>query len=147
MEVWELRYILESTVAGIAAERATDEEISEIQRTMRDYELNVKQGIDESLTIVASQNFHNSVVKAAHNEILLDMFENVSSLLSMSREVSMKVEGSSNRAVEYHARIAQAIANRDVKRAKNEMERHLLDVKNDLLISLECLENDEKVVS
>jgi DNA-binding FadR family transcriptional regulator len=102
----------------------------------------VEQGVEESLVIVSSQNFHNMVAKAAHNRVLLDVLENVSNLLSMSREVSMKVENSTHRAAQYHKRIARAIAERDVPQAKSEMEKHLLDVKNDLLISLECLENN-----
>jgi GntR family transcriptional repressor for pyruvate dehydrogenase complex len=110
---------------------------------MRDYVQNVEEKSDESLIIAASQRFHNSIARAAHNEVLLDVLESVSNLLSMSRETTIKVEGSNDRAVEFHTRIAEAIADRDPKRAKTAMEEHLLDVKNDLLISLECEEGSE----
>lgn len=142
MDVWELRYILEVEMAGIAAERATDEEIADIWSAFGIYEQDVKQGNSEAMTITATQNFHSAVAEASHNEVLCDMLESISSLLSMSREVSIKVEGSSDRAVEFHRRIAQAIADRDSERAKSEMRKHLLDVKNDLVISLDRLKND-----
>jgi GntR family transcriptional repressor for pyruvate dehydrogenase complex len=143
MDVWELRYIVETTVAGIAAERATNDEIADICQAMRDYVQNVREKSDESFIIAASQRFHNAIARAAHNEVLVDVLENVSSLLSMSRETTIKVEGSNDRAVEFHTKIAQAITDRDSKRAKILMEEHLLDVKNDLLISLECEEGSE----
>ena len=136
MELWELRYILEVQVAGLAAERATDEEIAEIWAAFEKYENNVKEGGNNAATIHSTQNFHNMIAKAAHNDMLMDMLESIANLLSLSREKSIQVKGSSIRAAGYHRKIAQAIADRDARRVKAAMREHLLDVKRDLIAYL-----------
>ena len=144
MSVWELRYVLETAMAGMAANRATDDEIADIWEAYTKYEENVKSEDNDSETISATQDFHSSVARAVHNDVLMHMLENVSNLLSMSRMVSIQVEGSSERAMDFHKRIALAIGDRNARRAKEVMKEHLLDVKSDLLISLERMDKHIK---
>lgn len=142
MELWELRYLLEVQVAGLAAERATDGEIADIWAAFQKFETNVEKGDDNAAIIESTQSFHNIIAKAVHNDMLMDMLESISNLLSLSRETSIQIEGSSLRAVRYHRRIAQAIADRDVEQAEACMRDHLLDVKRDLMAYLERQEED-----
>lgn len=133
MEVWELRYIIEAEVAGLAAARATDEEIEAIQRAASIYEKSVVAGESAQETIEATSSFHNEVAQAAHNTVLMRVLADVANLLVQSRKYSIQVEGSSERASAHHRRIANAIAERNVSGAREAMRQHLLDVQTDLL--------------
>jgi len=133
MEVWELRYIIEVAVAGLAAERATDTEIENIQQAAEHYEKSVLDGTNPNETIESTQKFHNEIARAAHNAVLMDVLEDISNLLTQSRESSIQVEGSSERATSHHRRIANAISDHNVPGAKEAMREHLLDVQRDLL--------------
>jgi GntR family transcriptional repressor for pyruvate dehydrogenase complex len=133
MEVWELRYIIEVEIAGLAAARATEEEIENIQKASDLYENHVFAGSSDEETISSTQNFHNEIARAAHNAVLMSVLAGVSNLLTQSREYSIQVEGSSERASTHHRRIANAIADHNVSGAKEAMRQHLIDVQNDLL--------------
>jgi DNA-binding FadR family transcriptional regulator len=68
----ELRQVLEETSASLAAVRATEEDLSEIQAALE--EMTTKE-TDLDTTIEADLRFHRAVVKAAHNaylEMVLD---------------------------------------------------------------------------
>lgn len=144
MEIWELRYVLEVAIAGMAAERATEDEINDIWNACHIYEQQVVAGDDEDRTIDATQEFHNVIAKAAHNEVMMSMLANVSDMLVMSRKVSIRVPGSSIRAMNFHTKISQAVSDRDVELVKSIMAEHLMDVKSDLMISLDEMEKDQE---
>ena len=68
----ELRQVLEETSASLAAVRATDQDLSEIEAALEGM-TNEEANLDE--TIEADLRFHRAVVKAAHNaylEMVLD---------------------------------------------------------------------------
>lgn len=133
LDVWELRYIIEAEVAGLAAARATDAEIAVIQKAASVYEHSVEVGDSNEETIEATNSFHNQVAIAAHNDVLMRVLADISNLLTQSRQYSIQVEGSSERASTHHRRIANAIADRNVSGAREAMRQHLLDVREDLL--------------
>jgi len=68
----ELRQVLEETSASLAAVRATEQDLSEIQAAL---EQMTSKEADLDTTIEADLRFHRAVVKAAHNaylEMVLD---------------------------------------------------------------------------
>jgi Transcriptional regulators len=143
LEIWELRYVLEVAIAGMAAERATEEETERIWNAYLSYESNADSDIDPDQIIASTQSFHNTVAEAVHNSVLMGTLENVSGLLRKSRIASIQVEGSSARAAHFHKGIAEAIVKKDVEQAQEAMREHLLDVKKDLLAYLEKLDAQE----
>lgn len=68
----ELRQVLEETSASLAAVRATEEDLSEIEAALKGM---MSEDADLETTIEADLRFHRAVVKAAHNlylEMILD---------------------------------------------------------------------------
>jgi len=68
----ELRQLLEETTASLAAVRASDEDLNEIEEALRGMK---EDGLDLDETIAADLRFHRAVTRAAHNryfEIVLD---------------------------------------------------------------------------
>jgi GntR family transcriptional repressor for pyruvate dehydrogenase complex len=139
LNVWDVRYILEVEIAGMAATLATDGEIKEILNSFDNYVSNVKGDASAEQIISSTKDFHTQIAKATHNPVLVGILANISDLLTKSRESSIQVEGSSERASEYHRRIAQAIAKRDRELAKQCMREHLEDVRRDLIQYFETL--------
>lgn len=68
----ELRQVLEETTASLAAVRATEADLEQIEAALNDMK---QEGIDLDGTVAADLRFHRSVMIAAHNryiEIVLD---------------------------------------------------------------------------
>eukprot|EP01037_Dinobryon_pediforme_P001274 gene1274-1289_t len=73
-EIYEVRAALEGFAARLAAERATDEELQEINRNHLDYiEFVANEGIDPQIS--HNDLFHELVIKAARNQHLYDQIK------------------------------------------------------------------------
>lgn len=145
MQLWEIRNVLEVEAAGLAAERATEAEILEIHKAFEAYKNNIDNENSNARTVQLSFRFHSLIAEATHNEMLVDMLGSIADMLTRAREKSIQVEGSNTRAVNYHRQLSEAIASRNVKRAKSAMKSHLLDVKCDLIAYLEQKGEDIEV--
>lgn len=136
MEIWELRYILEVESAGLAAERATTANMDAIRDAFFEYERAVAESDIGSRLVESTKAFHNAIAASVNNKTLMEFLESISDLLSLSREKTMQVKGSSERAVKYHRALMDAICSRDSEKAKQIMREHLLDVKQDIELYL-----------
>ncbi len=143
IKIWELRYIIEVETAGLAAERATDAEIAEIEAALQNYGEQVANGASRESLSEAGEKFHEAITKAAHNEILTDTLDGLSGLLDMTRDFSNQIEGSTGRAVTGHLRILQTIAEHDSEGARLAMKEHLLKTREDLQEYFSSLESDQ----
>lgn len=125
--IYEVRAALESEAAGLAAARATDEEVHSILETGQAH-LFSKAPTQEA-RIDANEMFHGQVIAAAHNMRLIEMLRrNVTyfnvrfALFSFTEELEMSGE--------HHARLAKAIANRDSAAARSIGHEHVMHALN-----------------
>ena len=135
-EIWQVRYILETAAAGIAAERATQEDITSLRETFLQYETLVRQGAADGDIVEATMAFHSAIIRATHNYVLQDIVENMSDLMRFTRNKTQTVSDSGARAVEHHKKLLLAITSRDPDCAKECMREHLLDVRRDIRVYL-----------
>jgi DNA-binding FadR family transcriptional regulator len=109
LDVYEVREALEVQAARLAAERRTDDDLVEIDRTLREREQARAAGEVEPF-VDADLAFHGAVVAAAHNALLDEMF---SSFLGVLREalvtVVQEVVIDEVDAADAHAALAAAI--------------------------------------
>src|ERR1044071_8958749 len=101
----EARRLLEPELASLAAERATDEELIEIENIVHQMEENSQHGEDFADLDV---QFHRSIARAARNPILFQTMEGVSDLFLESRRAILLDPNALLRALRYHALIAEA---------------------------------------
>jgi len=124
-QMYEARRILEVGAAGLAAERATPdqiatlaEEVASLFETMHDAKRFLVHDID----------FHRTVASASGNPILTSLVEMVSGLYYERRRQT--AEQASDRdlsdAAEAHRRIYRAIRARDASEARKAMHDHLV---------------------
>jgi GntR family transcriptional repressor for pyruvate dehydrogenase complex len=125
LEMYEARRILEVGAAGLAAERASDEQLAKLAE-----DVEALYGAIESpqVFLVRDINFHRSVAAASGNPIVASLMEMVSALYYDRRRQT--AERASERdlrdAAEAHRRIYDAIRQRDADAARRAMNEHLL---------------------
>jgi len=128
----EVRQILETKMAGLAAKKADKEDILEIEKKLKNFELQVKQGkegTNESL------EFHLSIARATKNVIFFRLLNQLKILLVQSGRLSSKSKERPLIALKQHFEIFEAIRKKDVKRAEEVMANHLEGIRNIFKIS------------
>jgi GntR family transcriptional regulator, transcriptional repressor for pyruvate dehydrogenase complex len=129
-ELLEIRQILEVEIAGLAAERATEEDVSAM-RVQLDRMLAL---IDAPEGYVdADVEFHALLARAARNGVLLTMLDPIVDLLRASRRVSAsRRPGSALRALGEHEEILRRVEAGDAEGARREMRSHLANTVKDI---------------
>jgi GntR family transcriptional repressor for pyruvate dehydrogenase complex len=124
-DVFEARRILEVGAAGLAAERATPEQLA----TLADEVASLFASLnDRQVFLVHDINFHRGVAAASGNPIVASLVEMVAALFYEQRRTTAEraVDRNLRDAADAHRHIYQAIRGRDVDRARRLMHDHLL---------------------
>ncbi len=129
MELFEMRRMIEPQLAYLAAERATEEEISMLEKALALQEEEIGRG--ESGTDV-DKNFHYIMARATKNKALLRITDNIMDLLAESREQYLQVEGRPQKSILRHREVLDAIRAGDRDRAEEVMREHLMDIEASL---------------
>lgn len=128
-ELLEVRGILETEIAGLAAERADAEDVAAMR-----VQLDRMRGSIEAPEgyVDADVAFHASLARAARNDVLLTMFEPAVELLRASRQFSAARPGNALRALGEHEKILKRIQDGDAAGARKEMRLHLANTAEDI---------------
>lgn len=125
----EVRRILEVAIAGLAAERRTDQDLAALKENIERMAEVGRQGlsyVDEDV------RFHELLVRATKNALLERLMYPIAGLLYESRCRTASVPGSFVNADKGHREILEAVRRRDKRAAEQAMERHLEMVAADL---------------
>jgi GntR family transcriptional regulator, transcriptional repressor for pyruvate dehydrogenase complex len=117
----EARVALETLAAALAALRATETEIDNLER------LNIEHGAAEDTAELVStdQAFHAAIMAAARNRFVSGAYEVLISELTDFREKTLALPWASERSVKGHAAIVRAIRGRVPVAAREAMAEHL----------------------
>jgi GntR family transcriptional repressor for pyruvate dehydrogenase complex len=122
--VHEVRTLLEVHLAGLAAERATEEEVGllrDIHERMRRETADVEAAARDDL------EFHRAIARATHNDLFLLLMDSIgSSLIDIRRE--NLGSGSAPMTLSQHEAILERIAVHDPEGARTAMHAHLESV-------------------
>ncbi|MBM4438837.1 MAG: FadR family transcriptional regulator [Candidatus Rokubacteria bacterium] len=124
-ELFEARRLLEPTIAGLAARRASPDEIVEMERILEEQAKAINAG---NTGLAQDAAFHAAIGTAAHNRAIVRVVHGVMDLLSQSREESIGTPGRPTRSHEDHRRILAAIRARDAAAAERAMLDHIVAV-------------------
>jgi len=134
-ELLEARKAVETEIAGLAAEKATSEDIREIEETLD----RMENTLDDTPRVMEfDREFHIAIAKAAHNSILFQMMNYLADGLKESlwvniKEKSWALPGHPQKYLEEHTKLLEAIKEGNKKAARRTMYSHLADVEEDLL--------------
>jgi GntR family transcriptional regulator, transcriptional repressor for pyruvate dehydrogenase complex len=126
-KVDEVRGVLEVAAAGLAAQRATAEDIAHIDDTIVRFE-NECSNLEASVQI--DLEFHRAVASATHNELFLVLHDSIGEMLVEVRRRNLSRGRDERRlVVKMHRRIHDAIAAHDAQAAQEAMRDHLGQVR------------------
>jgi DNA-binding FadR family transcriptional regulator len=123
MKLTEVRLAIEPAAVQLAAKNATEDDILNIQSKYRELELSIH---NEEEWAKADYEFHNSILLASHNELMISLVKTLRNALVQSRHTSIRVlkETLSDPMEEVlfrHKAIMEAICNRDGQEAYQKM--------------------------
>jgi GntR family transcriptional repressor for pyruvate dehydrogenase complex len=122
--IHEVRAMIEIQVAGLAAERRTDDDIA----AMREICDRMATELDD-VTAASSSDvaFHRKLAEATHNELYVIMLDSIGDILLEVRRETLGVPGRIALGVKVHRGILARVEAGDVEGARAEMMAHLSD--------------------
>ena len=134
-ELLEARKVVETEIVGLAAKKATEEEIAAIQESL-DKMKSAMTNIPEIMEF--DREFHINIARAAHNNLLFSMMIYLADLSKEKLWINLKekswgIPGRPQKYFKEHMEILKTIKNKDSKGARNKMYDHLAGVERDLL--------------
>jgi GntR family transcriptional repressor for pyruvate dehydrogenase complex len=136
----ETRWILEPELVALAAERATNEELAEIEDLARQMEEAYRHGCNFAELDV---QFHRQIACCARNPILCQTMEGVSDLFLESRRNIILDPEAMLRALRYHALIADMLKQRNASQARLLMQGHMNSMLSEVLASEEAKRSEK----
>ena len=124
-EVHEVRRLLEIDAAGLAAERATDDDLARLKMCM---DRLLEAGTDAELWAMGDVEFHRTVCTLTHNPLFVIMLDSIGDVLVEIRRATVYIPRRLPKLVVVHQRIHDAIAAHDVPRARRAMRSHLQEL-------------------
>ncbi|HTV02516.1 MAG TPA: FadR/GntR family transcriptional regulator [Luteitalea sp.] len=121
-EMFEARRVLEVGVAGLAAERATGDQLASISEEITGMYASMD---DPQAFLVHDIRFHRAVAAAAGNPILASLVEMVSGIFYEHRRKTAAQGRDHKEAADLHRAIYNALRSRDPERARRAMDDHL----------------------
>ena len=128
----EVRLLLEPYIAEKATLAITKKDLDRLDKLIRDCEHAIKNNIafesrkDEI-------EFHRIIASITGNPILMFILDFVESLLIDAKEILKPGKEFSSKVLRAHKRIYNALLERNVKKVREEMVRHIREVEKDLL--------------
>ena len=122
-EMFEARQSLEMAVAGLAAERATGDQMA----TMSEEVAGMFASLDDpEQFLVHDVRFHQTIGAASGNRILTSLMNMVATILYDSRIKTIKRATDLKESAEMHRQIYRAIRDHDTEAARQAMSEHLV---------------------
>jgi GntR family transcriptional repressor for pyruvate dehydrogenase complex len=121
--LFEARRVLEVSAAGLAAERATGEQLA----AMSDEITGMYTSLEEPQAFLRHDvRFHRAVAAGSNNLVMSALIEMVASLHYEQRKVTVeRARGELRENADIHRRIYQAIRSHDAEAARVAMDEHL----------------------
>jgi GntR family transcriptional repressor for pyruvate dehydrogenase complex len=119
--VIEARGVIEVALAGWAAERATEAEISSISRILDSLEASQ---FDMETYVEHDLEFHVAIAQAAHNPMVSLILSLIQQVLRIWMKVTYIESGGATDSMILHRKIFNAIQSHDARAAREQMEDH-----------------------
>jgi GntR family transcriptional repressor for pyruvate dehydrogenase complex len=126
----EVREILEPEIAAMAAVRITDEYIVAMQDAVNIMEVATASNNSEAF-VEADLDFHLALAEATQNPIIPALMDSVIDLLREQRKRTGDITGGLARGQHHHKIILEAVIKRDPEAARQAMQNHLQQVRED----------------
>jgi DNA-binding GntR family transcriptional regulator len=137
LDIYEVRIVLESAAARLAAERHTKLDLIRLEKLLR-----LGDELEPSRPKVIAENnreFHRAVWRAGRNEALLDLLSRLNLHLIRYPMTTLSYPGRWKKAREEHRQLVEAISERDAQKAAEVASLHFTEARD---IRLQLWEQD-----
>lgn len=114
-DLQELRRVVEPAAVRLAAERATAQDIAEIETAYTGMKAAIEQGGDY---VTSDLRFHQGLLRACHNRMLVQMSKALGALLRTSFEISTSRPDGPATSLPLHRAVLDAVIARSPQRAE-----------------------------
>lgn len=133
MEILEMRRIMDVGIAGLAAQRISEDSLDKLKEIIEKF----KATEDENINANLDKDFHYIIVEASGNSLARDLYKTISLLfdkfITGARKEIMRDKKNQLILLSQHEEIYNAMANHDPKMAEEAMKKHLEFV-NDFIV-------------
>lgn len=123
-EMFEARLALEMSIAGLAANRATSEQMTQMAEEIAGMYASLD---DPEQYLVHDMRFHQIIAAASDNRILTALMNMVAQILFEARSKTVKRATDLKESAEQHRRIYRAIREHNAEFARQAMHDHLVE--------------------
>ena len=120
-DVYHLLSLLESDAAGVVAQKATDEQVKELQQLHKELEAARN---DRDKFFALNERFHMRLLEIAGNKWRDQMVADLRKVMKLNRHNSLLKAGRVKESMLEHRAIMEAIAMRDPRLAAKRMQEH-----------------------
>jgi len=125
-DLHQVRSILETEVAGLAARQATPDDVARLAAIMTTME----EAEDDPATFaIKDAEFHQALAETTHNPLLIILLGSVRDLLQDYLTMVMPYLDTRRKIMPYHARIMQQVAAGNEEGARRAMRAHLAQIR------------------
>ncbi|QQX85605.1 FadR family transcriptional regulator [Cupriavidus necator] len=131
-QLFELRRVVETACAEMAAQRRSDSDIDAIRAALAAMQAQADGQGDMASAAAADMAFHHAIAEAAHNPCFTGLTDFVSQQMLAARQRAWEntarlsvTTGAPRAADQEHAALAEAIAAGDAAAARNAAQQHL----------------------
>jgi GntR family transcriptional repressor for pyruvate dehydrogenase complex len=120
--LYEIRRMVETEVAGLAAERATKEDLSALEEAL---DAMVVARDDPELFTQHDLDFHSALARATHNDLFSTLLSPIANLWLEVILISYHAPGAAQQGIDHHRKILAALQDRNRERARRAMYAHI----------------------
>ena len=132
-DLFETRMLVEPQIAGLAVQRATPQDIRNLERLVAEMDrLQANSAAAAEMDI----QFHTAVAECTHNDVLARVVPIINESIRRGHVETFENTESFKRSKRSHMGICQAIAEGDYAKAKFQAERHIWETLNDMEIMI-----------
>ena len=131
-DLYSARIAVETVSITAAAERATKAQLKLLEEDNATMEKCVEKN-DFSGYFEADMQFHNDLLKILDNNVVTNWMGRLTDQQQRVRYLTMGISSRIHNSLEEHKRMLDAVKAGDADVARDEMEKHLLRAKNDMM--------------
>jgi GntR family transcriptional regulator, transcriptional repressor for pyruvate dehydrogenase complex len=130
IDLFEMRCLVEPSIAALAAERATPADILRLKEICAEQERQIKR---DTSAVDSDAAFHLTIGRATHNSALQRLVASIVEILKPIREKSLQTPGRAHKSLASHREILVAIERHDPELARRAMQQHIQAVEQNVL--------------
>ena len=129
IELIEVRLLLESEIAKLAAGKINADKAAEMKNSLDLMEREIAEG---GIGIKGENEFHNALARASENSAMSKILGMCGELLSASRLATLEIADQPRKSLEDHRKIYDAIRSGNKEESANLMREHLIKAQRNL---------------